>query len=547
MKIKLLLCLVIASFALSLLPLGYAGTFTFDSGITWLLPAYGTIVNFGNNYTIDTFYWDLAGTTVYFGNMNLATGSTASLIGFSVQNANLTVTKILDGDQKIICNFTGTSPVGLSIIYSAGIPSSMTIDDVEVSFAFDGLTTTSITVLASTGTVIVDYVTVVPETFIYTVAITASPTFLTNVPIIINETNQVLPYTITSTEPYDWVLTASLTASYSDVVYNFQSWTINSSISVSTQTLTLSNAGNSTVQANYMAGTTFVWPSGGTPRAFYFRSNIQTVRSITGYGLGDAPQGTDGRTDGEVTSGEHTSTYGFRAYIVNFDNSTNELSPGYPVPLLTRTSNGSGVMLAYWNSSGGSGISSAYGLVDGLLLQIYQRWDGNDWSLRGTFISDAELLFKIAGGTWTFSIWTSYTDYVTSSVTSYSWGAASTSSSVTIFTSQPNTNELQSYYLASGNLVGFTMTPYTFAIRAFNVDLANTIPFAFFIFIIDITLYIRTESWVAVSLITMLFCGSGGVVTGMIPALGLGLAWGGFAFGLAILLFRLLKGRPEYS
>jgi len=83
----------------------------FDEGVAFKLPTYGTVIRFSDDYQLTKFEWDnLNATTIYFYNLRMGDGDEISKMGFSVEGANLTVTKLFEG-QYMVMELEGRSDV----------------------------------------------------------------------------------------------------------------------------------------------------------------------------------------------------------------------------------------------------------------------------------------------------------------------------------------------------------------------------------------------------------------------------------------------------
>jgi len=100
---------------------------------------------------------------------------------------------------------------------------------------------------------------------------------------------------------------------------------------------------------------------------------------------------------------------------------------------------------------------------------------------------------------------------------------------------QPSAYEIQMFRLEQGDFVGFVVAPFT--VLGINVC------YLMLVLIMGVTFYIRQESIVPVAIIFMLFGGAGGVILNLLPTATYQLAYLFFAFAVAILLFKLVKGK----
>jgi len=270
---------------------------------------------------------------------------------------------------------------------------------------------------------------------------------------------------------------------------------------------------------------TIIVPGAAVSALWYMRSDVHTVRGIYGYKLAST-QTTLNQSDTRFVSGAYTISYGARVWAVHSDETTTELTSIVPVAVVTRADAGEGLQTAYWNCTGYSQI------VDSLMVKIYQRFSGGEWSLRVTFLSQNEWQAKLPAATWTFTYYTYKSGTTTSKLY---WGSPNHNTTVSLYYTEPSIYDKMAYSMAGGNFFGFLTLPY--------VNYIGNMFYGFLLLVMGVTLYQRTESIVPVALMLMVFGGSAGIVTALIPTAGLQLTWIFFVFGLAILLYKLVKAR----
>ena len=274
----------------------------------------------------------------------------------------------------------------------------------------------------------------------------------------------------------------------------------------------------------------FIIPTGGINLTWFLRGEVQTSRNTTGYALGIDETHVPVQ-DSIYTSGNVSASYGVRVWVVVADGSLRELTPDAPALLVTRTVDGEGLSTGYWNCTGYNG------LVDSMIIKVYQSFSGSGWSLRSTFVSNENLLIKLPESTWSFNLYTNRTVLGSSTWSDLSWGCnpAGYLSTVGFYYLQPSAYEIQMFRLEQGDFVGFVVAPFT--VLGINVC------YLMLVLIMGVTFYIRQESIVPVAIIFMLFGGAGGVILNLLPTATYQLAYLFFAFAVAILLFKLVKGK----
>ena len=262
--------------------------------------------------------------------------------------------------------------------------------------------------------------------------------------------------------------------------------------------------------------------------AWYYRTDTHTVNGVTAYRLANAPSST-GKTDTVTIDGAYWTCYGVRIWVVDVNGETEELTDGEPVAVVYRSDTSQGLQSATWNCSGYDGI------VNALMIKVYQRFGTQEWSLRVTFITENETLIKLPEATWTFHYYTRrvYIDYDT--ISTFYWGA-DWGSSVEIQYNKPSIYEVMLWKLQKGDILGFIMLPYSWFLGFTAYGIVFLLPLA-------IVLYNRLESATATIIALLLIGGAtGGLIGVFVPASGLNLCWILFVLGIAALLYRLIKG-----
>lgn len=350
--------------------------------------------------------------------------------------------------------------------------------------------------------------------------------------VTVNGTSSITPYAGMVLNASFVTVVAPSMVTTSSYRYDFLNW----SDASTSNTLATTVYSNLTAIAYYSStllvvpppnGTTFIIPPGASALTWFFRGDVHTG-DVTGYFLG--PDETHlPVSDYVYTSGNVSVSYGVRVYVRVADGSLYDLTNNATELLVTRVLDGEGLAFGYWNCTG-------YGdVVDGVVIRVYQCFGAGDWSLRSTFASDFGRLMKLPVATWTFGLYTNRTDPYDNTWSSLSWGSSACNSSVSLYFDSPSATDIQMFRLLQGDFVGFTMAPFIVAGMNFC--------YLTIVLILGITLYIRQESVVPMAIIFLLFGGAGGVILNLLPTATWQLAYLFFAFAIAILLMKVVKGK----
>ena len=263
-----------------------------------------------------------------------------------------------------------------------------------------------------------------------------------------------------------------------------------------------------------------------TDVTWYMRADTHEINGVMGYRLSTAPS-TQSLNDSVSISGAYSSYYGIRVWIIKYGE-TEELTDGSPAA--TAYISGIGLHSASWNCPGYNDI------IIGLIVKVYQRFGSGEWNLRVTFVSDNSSLFKLPESTWTVYYYTSRQYDGVKTVSTFYWGA-DYNSRIEFSIDDPNPFELALWHLQNQNLIAFIMTPLTYYLES--------LAYGIFLFALAIALYNRFEDVSATTLAMLLLIGGGavgGIISILVPASGLQLSWALFVLGIAILLYKLVRG-----
>lgn len=277
---------------------------------------------------------------------------------------------------------------------------------------------------------------------------------------------------------------------------------------------------------------------GTTTATFYMRSDMHTVNGQYAYVLNATESAADQTVTNSITSDTNETAYwGVRFYLTYSDNSTSELTNGYPETVTLRTTNGSGIQTGNWLSPY---VDFTLGNIGTTAIKtlVYTRFGDGTWQLQASFVSDWLEYRTLMNTTWTIYLYTSYTitqpsNYnLTSSIT---WGDTAHPSrieDVEFMNALPY--ELMTNDLGKGNLIGFLFRPY--------LALMGTGFYGFILLFIFYPIYRHTQSFTVVMALMMLLGGAGGYfLKTLIPAAGFEFGWILFAFGLAGLIYKIIR------
>jgi len=109
----------------------------FDEDVAFRLPAYGTIISFAQDYRLTKFEWDKWNASmIYFYNIQMD-GDEVTKVGFSVENANLTIVDLFV-DLRLVIELSapsGTDSIVTIYVDDYGKPTFIKRSDTETEFA----------------------------------------------------------------------------------------------------------------------------------------------------------------------------------------------------------------------------------------------------------------------------------------------------------------------------------------------------------------------------------------------------------------------------
>jgi len=350
-----------------------------------------------------------------------------------------------------------------------------------------------------------------------------------NVGFTINATGYTTPSTLNlSTADYNVVCTETTVTINASYRYTFNYWSVNGTTFYYSPSVTLSIGANTTLVIVYSGSwvpnpyvPTFAYDAiNGT---WFFRSDTHTIHEILAYRL-DSVNTNTGIYDSRSIAGSCNISYGIRVWIIDIFGRNYELSGGTPEATVLRSSDGEGYQSAYFDCP-------AYtGLIDAVQVNVYQRFNEEPWSLRRYFITDEDLYIKLPASSWTIIY---YTKRTTASTTAYFYhGSTSFNSKILFQYYRANPWDLALARLQAQNYLGFMHTPWTYYLG----DIFWSLLLLFGI----VTMYNRQGSLKPILSLLWLLGGVGSVISALIPALVLHIAWLMLAVAMGITLFKLI-------
>lgn len=314
--------------------------------------------------------------------------------------------------------------------------------------------------------------------------------------------------------------------------YIFDHWEINGSGNYESLSIEVEITGDTDLTIVYVVSAIpqpfpFIYKSNTINGTWYMRSDTWTVHETLGYRLDTVNTNTPA-FDSRIMTGNHTVSYGMRAWAIDYFGNLYELTSGSPSAVVTKSSEGAEMLTAYWN------CPSYASMIDSVLVKVYQGFDSGAWSLRRTFITKTDLLIRLPQATWTFYYYVIREEGSTNSTFGHG--------SYTLYNSRINFQ----YYKASPwdialarfnqqNYFAFMFTPWTYWLG----DLFWTV----LLFGGIVSMYMRFGSLKPILALLWILGGSGSILSALVPVVTLHVAWLMLAIAMTITLFKLIYGR----
>jgi len=268
-------------------------------------------------------------------------------------------------------------------------------------------------------------------------------------------------------------------------------------------------------------------PSPSTINAtWFFRSDAHTTWGVLGYKLLPV-QSYNCIMDNRTASGTLSVSYGVRIWIVDIGGEFTELTNGSPEAVVTVNSDGEAYYTAYWDCVGYSYV------VDAVQINLYQKFGDEPWNLRRIYITPPDLHYVFPESTWTFIYDISRSTDGSETNCTFYFGSLNHLSRVILYYEKLQPWDEGWIDLITGQYLSFVFMPWTFHLG----DLFWGIMVLFF----AVTTYNRYHDLKAVLGVAWLFGGVGGVLTLLIPSVGLNITWFILGFAIALTLYKLLR------
>lgn len=264
---------------------------------------------------------------------------------------------------------------------------------------------------------------------------------------------------------------------------------------------------------------------------YYFNNYAFAINNVTGYALTEETPEED--TTQEIsTAGSANISWGARVWVL-YNGSTDELTDGTPVVIGTLTGENETMLSEDLNVSE-TALVFGYGALQ---VNLYSRWDAGSWTVRTVFVSDYLYYTRIMDSNGFIQLYVNRTESGGNTYSTAYWGLSSFSGVGDLTFRSPRGYDWQAYYLNRGNLVSFLTIPYV-------AVLGNGF-YAFVLFGIGMSVYIRYRQFSMVALFIVLLSGGGSVVGGVINLVVgevfIGAVWLCVAFGIALVYWRVFR------
>lgn len=370
-----------------------------------------------------------------------------------------------------------------------------------------------------------------------TISVNASPSEVLSHVFFSDEyygTNFTAPETLHMNSGYH-TLTATTYQYYpnSSYVYTFDYWLVNGTTNVGSLAINESFTADTTLEMVYAGSTvippfTHIYAAAALNATWYFRSDTHTVATVLGYRLLTTNTQTPASYSNSIAGSQETS-YGVRVWAVGFFNETYELTAGSPEVICTKATNGSEMMIGYWNCPAFNVMTNA------IKVQVYQRFGSDSWSLTRIFITSANLLYRFPASTWTFHFYVSRIETTITNSTFWHGSYTTYNSRVDLEYYKANPWDVAMARLNQRNIFGFMFTPWTYWF--------GDVFWSILLFGCIVMGILRTGSLKLVLATLWILGGSGSILWALIPASALHIAVVMLALAMAITFFRLIRGK----
>lgn len=193
-----------------------------------------------------------------------------------------------------------------------------------------------------------------------------------------------------------------------------------------------------------------------TTYTWYFRSDTQTVNGVTGYVLNSTLSASTQNVS-LTLAGNNTVEWGWRIWRLRNDNSSTEITSGTPVATVSRSTDGEGFQTGTYTMPS---IALHIGW-DAFKVNLYMKVGAGSWQLKAIFVTSRILEKNVLGSTWSFIGYTKRTYSGGDTTGYFIWGSSSRNSRITnVQFTDADVYENMNYKLQSGDFIGFVLYPY---------------------------------------------------------------------------------------
>jgi uncharacterized protein YcfL len=267
-----------------------------------------------------------------------------------------------------------------------------------------------------------------------------------------------------------------------------------------------------------------------TTQKLYFNTGSNTAAGVTAYLL-DTDYTNTAQFINSSQAGAQDVSYGYRVYLVTSNTSIGELTPGTQQAIVTLSSNTTGQVTSTWVVATTNTVLG----YQALEIVVYEQYGSSGWLSRATFITPVLITSQIVGATWTFTLYVNYTLTVSDTYTGFLFGTGEYQSCVSgVQLLKPTENQIQSFRMGNGDVVGFIIGAYTDVIGVG----------AYLLVLLGLTgaLYFNYRHIGVVLFVFAMFGGSGGVIWVFIPSWAAVVVDAILLVGFAALLYKVTRG-----
>lgn len=257
---------------------------------------------------------------------------------------------------------------------------------------------------------------------------------------------------------------------------------------------------------------------------WYFRNDMHTVEEQLGYRLSETNSMVTVSFTQDVAA-NLSVTVGFRAWVYSRFG-RQEITPAV-VGLYTITSNGAMEVNSTWEFTGFN-----HEIIDAVEIRIYLRFGAGDWIQMLVAITDDDLNIRLPEGTW--MIFYNLERQGNASYTNCTlyWGSSTFDTRVTLPIASASPWDIALVRLVEGNYAGWLLTPFTYHL--------GDLFYAIIVLFCCVTAYNDSGSLGYVLAILWLFGGAGSILSAMLPAITLNMAYILLAIATAFSLAKII-------